>query len=149
MPNPSLDKAKIVEICLLTTQIHSHQNTSCVLTALSQKAVNLKLLLEFVIYDRKSQSFFLFRKDLNKSTCNINRYFSIITQFCTLQKQTLLFTVTSQNAFTYCTSSFSFCADTEYSSTSLANPQLASHMRLFRNYIQKSHWITCITINAL
>jgi len=32
------------------------------------------------------------------------------------------------------TSSFSFCADTKYNSTGLANPQLVSHMRLIAQF---------------
>jgi len=39
---------------------NSHKNTSGVLTAHPQKAINLKLFLELVTYDRKMPKFFSF-----------------------------------------------------------------------------------------
>ena len=68
---------------------NSHKNTSCVLPAPLQKAINLKLFLEFVAYDRKMPKFFLFQKHLNKSTWKINSYFSIITQILNASKAEL------------------------------------------------------------
>ena len=71
---------------------NSHKNTSCASTAPPQKTFNSKLFLEFVTYDRKMPKFYSFSKTftVNKSTWKINSYFSIITKFWTLQKQSFL-----------------------------------------------------------
>jgi len=45
--------------------------------------------------------FLLFQKHLNKSTWKSNSDFCIITQISTRQKQSLRFTVTSQNTLKY------------------------------------------------
>jgi len=53
------NKAKFIKICLLTTQIHI--KTHLVYSQrLRKKAINSKLFLEFVTYDRKMQVFFFF-----------------------------------------------------------------------------------------
>ena len=79
--------------------LNFYKSTSCVLIAPPQKAINSKVFLEFVTYDRKMPKFFLFQKCLNKSTWKINSYFSTSLKFWTLRKQSLQLTVTSQNAF--------------------------------------------------
>jgi len=45
-----------------SSQLNSHENTSCALTAPAQKAINSKLFLEFVTYDRKMPKFCSFSK---------------------------------------------------------------------------------------
>jgi len=41
---------------------NSHKNTPCALTAPPPKAINSKLFLEFVTYDRKMPKYFYFSK---------------------------------------------------------------------------------------
>ena len=81
----------------------------------------------------KCQSFFLFQKDLNKTTWKINSYFSTITQILNTSKaERAVHCVTRRNAFKYCRSSF--CADTEHNNIGVVNPRLASHMPLIAQF---------------
>ena len=63
-PNPSLDKAKFVKICLLTTQLHIKIHLAC--SQRLHKSITSKLFLEFVIYDRKMPEDFFFLKKTSK-----------------------------------------------------------------------------------